>query len=111
MEKDNDNLTFTPEEQKEAPKSNPVMRYAAIGIIAIASLGGGYYFEISIWKTSVSKSTITQKRITATVEKATFNLGALNSMSLNISAQPEATEAAMALEQPYYSVIAGTTEI
>ena len=42
------------------------------------------------------------------MEKATFNLGALNSMSLNILAQPEATEVAMALEQPYYSVIAGT---
>lgn len=109
MEKDNDNLMFTPEEQKEAPKSNPVMRYAAIGIIAIALLGGGYYFGNQYLENErIKNQQLAQKRITATLEKATFNLGTLNSMSLNISAQPEATEAAMALEQPYYSVIAGT---
>lgn len=110
MEKESDNLMFTPEEQKKSNTPNPVMRYAAVGIIAVALLGGGFYFGNQYLENErIKNQQLAQKQITTTVEKATFNLGALNSMALTISAQPEMTAAQYAaLEQPYYSVVAGT---
>lgn len=114
MEENNENFMFTPEQNESSSEGSSIMRYAIIGILGIALTGGGYYFGDQYLQGERAKNQeLAQKRIQANVEKATFELGALSKIELNLTA--DVTEEAentdnepVVLDQPYYSIIAGT---
>ena len=112
MENENkEDLMFTPE--KKNKDRSPILRFAAIGVIAIALASTLFYFGNEYATNEKAKSMeLAQKKIKSNVQKATFNLGSLSKISLNLeSNEAEATMAeqeANALSVPYYSVIAGS---
>ena len=102
----NDDLMFTPSENEN--NGSPVLRYAAIGVIAIALVGASYYFGQQYVADEKAKATeMAQKKIKSNVQKATFDLGTLAEVDLSLEASPEIFEEA-SLDQTYYSVIAGS---
>ena len=112
MENENkEDLMFTPEKKNKA--RFPILRFAAIGVIAIALASTLFYFGNEYATNEKAKSMeLAQKKIKSNVQKATFNLGSLSKISLNLESNE--AEAAMteqeanALSVPYYSVIAGS---
>lgn len=107
MEKEN--LAFTPEQTEE--KGSSTMKYAAIGIVAVALLGASYFFGNQYLESERIKSTeLAQKRITKKVQEASFDLGAISGISVNVPAEIETVEeTSVAIESgSYYSVIAGS---
>jgi len=113
MEENNENFMFTPEENKSS-KGSPVLRYVAIGVLGIAFAGAGYYFGGQYLENERAKNQeMAQKRIQSNVAKATFDLGAISKIELNLAANESAAsedtdEVLATLDQPYYSIIAGT---
>lgn len=113
MEENNENFMFTPEENKSS-KGSPVLRYVAIGVLGIAFAGAGYYFGGQYLENERAKNQeMAQKRIQSNVAKATFDLGAISKIELNLAANESAAsedtdEVSATLDQPYYSIIAGT---
>lgn len=100
-------LAFTPE-KLEKKKPN-YLKYAAIGIIAIAVLGSSYYFGGQYLTNERIKSTeLAQKQIEKNVQQATFDLGALSNLELNINAEVESTNETFNSGEVFYSVIAGS---
>jgi hypothetical protein len=99
-----EDLMFTPEEKK--PK-NPLLRYAAIGIIGIALLSASYYFgDQYVTNQKLEATKIAQKKIKDNVQKATFDLGSISKIELTFDAKNDALVAVP--EYPYYSIIAGS---
>ena len=111
MEENNENLMFTPED-KETKGGSSVLRYAVIGILGVALAGGGYYFGDQYLQSERAKNQeLAQKRIQSNVAKATFDLGALSKIELNLAAEEGVaydSESVSELDQPYFSIIAGT---
>lgn len=111
MEENNENLMFTPED-KETKGGSSVLRYAVIGILGVALAGGGYYFGDQYLQSERAKNQeLAQKRIQSNVAKATFDLGALSKIELNLATEEGVTydsESVSELDQPYFSIIAGT---
>jgi hypothetical protein len=111
MEENNENLMFTPED-KETKGGSSVLRYAVIGILGVALAGGGYYFGDQYLQSERAKNQeLAQKRIQSNVAKATFDLGALSKIELNLAAEEVVaydSESVSELDQPYFSIIAGT---
>lgn len=109
MQNDNkEPLAFTPETQEK--KSG--MRYAIIGVLAISVLGASYYFGNQYLANERLKSTeLAQKRITKNVQEASFDLGAIASLELEVPAVIESatneTDISITSGQ-FYSVIAGS---
>jgi hypothetical protein len=104
--KNKEDLMFTPSKTEDG--RSPILRYAVIGIIGIALVGVSYYFGDQYLTSEKAKATeMAQKKIKSNVQKATFDLGTLAEVNLNLEATPEETEVAP-LAQPYYSVIAGS---
>lgn len=104
-----ENLAFTPEQPEE--KSSSTMKYAAIGIIAVALLGASYYFGNQYLESERLKSTeLAQKRITKNVQEARFDLGAIAGLTVNVPAEIETVEdTTIPIESgSFYSVIAGS---
>ena len=103
-------LAFTPETQEE--KKSPALRYTIIGVVAVALLGASYYFGNQYLEAERLKSTnLAQKRIAKNVQEASFDLGAIASLELNVPAIIETTEnsESVAVESgQFYSVIAGS---
>ena len=84
------------------------MRYAAAGVIGIVLIGAVYYFGQAYLASEKAKATeMAQKKIKSNVQKATFDLGALDQVDLNLEALPEVAEQAV-MTTPYFSVIAGS---
>lgn len=84
--KDKEKIMFTLD-NKEAKKT-PFLKYAAIGIIGIGLLGAIYYFGDQYVVSQQTKQTeIAQNKIKSTVQKATFDLGAIGEIELNINAK------------------------
>ena len=76
MENRKEPLAFTPEAQKEKKSSG--MKYAIIGVVAVAVLGATYYLGNQYLESERLKSTeLAQKRITKNVQEASFDLGAI----------------------------------
>ena len=101
-----DELMFTPE-QEENSKKSPILRYAAIGIIGIALLGVSYYFsDRYVTEQRIVAQEKAQSQIEKNVQEATFDLGSLPSIDVAVSANPPEEE--LALDQVYFSVIAGS---
>ena len=116
MDDNNENFMFTPEQTEETSGGSSIMRYAIIGILGIAIAGGGYYFgDQYIQDERAKNQELAQKRIQANVEMATFELGSLSKIELNLAASAEQeseedteSSATEMLDQPYYSIIAGS---
>ena len=102
----NDDLMFTPSENENS--RSPIFLYAAIGIVAITIVSASYYFGQQYLADEKAKSTeMAQKKIKSNVQKATFDLGALAEVDLNLDAIPEVIEKAP-LPQAFFSVIGGS---
>ena len=109
MENRKEPLAFTPEAQKEKKSSG--MKYAIIGVVAVAVLGATYYLGNQYLESERLKSTeLAQKRITKNVQEASFDLGAIAGLELNVPAVVETTEdTGVAVEGgQFYSIIAGS---
>lgn len=109
MQNDNkEPLAFTPETQEK--KSG--LRYAIIGVLAVSLLGATYYFGNQYLESEREKSTeLAQKRIAKNVREATFDLGAIASLELDVPAVIEtvANESSVSIASgQFYSVIAGS---
>mgnify|MGYP001227168832 CR=1 FL=1 len=111
MENENkDDLMFTPSENENENQSkrSHILRYAIISIIGISLIGASYYFGDQYLASEKAKATqMAQKKIKNNVQKATFDLGTLAKVDLDLEANLEVVEAAP-LEQTYYSVIGGS---
>ena len=111
MEENNENLMFTPED-KETKGGSSVLRYAVIGILGVALAGGGYYFgDQYLQSERVKNQELAQKRIQSNVAKATFDLGVLSKIELNLATEEGVaydSESVSELDQSYFSIIAGT---
>ena len=110
MQDNKEPLAFTPEAQEE--KKSPALRYAIIGVVAVALLGATYYFGNQYLESERLKSTeLAQKRIAKNVQEASFDLGAIASLELSVPAVIETTEdtGRVAVESgQFYSIIAGS---
>ena len=110
MQDNKEPLAFTPESQEE--KKSPALRYAIIGVVAVALLGATYYFGNQYLESERLKSTeLAQKRIAKNVQEASFDLGAIASLELSVPAVIETTEdtGSVAVESgQFYSIIAGS---
>ncbi len=106
-------LAFTPE--KPEGGSSSTMRYAVIGVLAVAILGASYYFGNQYIQDERIKSTeLAQKRITKNVQEATFELGSITPIELNVVADitstPETTNdnSISVAGGGFYSIVAGS---
>jgi len=105
-------LAFTP--QKAEGGSSSAIKYATIGIIAVALLGASYYFGNQYIQNERIKSTeLAQKRITKNVQEATFDLGATTPIKLNVVADIAPTQdtndnTISVAGGGFYSIIAGS---
>ena len=110
MQDNKEPLAFTPETQEE--KKSPTLRYAIIGVVAVALLGASYYFGNQyIESERVKSAELAQKRIAKNVQEATFDLGAITSLELNVPAVIETLEDTNNLiveSGQFYSIIAGS---
>lgn len=107
MENENkEDLMFTPSSTEK--NRSPILRYAVIGVIGIAIVGASYYFGSQYIANEKAKATeMAQKKIKSNVQKATFDLGSLSEVNLNLEAVPAVVEP-VALAEPYFSIIAGS---
>jgi hypothetical protein len=100
-----EDLMFTPEKQNKSAKKSPLLRYAAIGVIGVALLSAAYYFSDQyVTQQRVLAQEEAQQQIEKNVQEATFDLGTLDTVEVNLSATP----AVVVPDQVYYSVIAGS---
>ena len=80
--------------------------------MGVALAGGGYYFGDQYLQSERAKNQeLAQKRIQSNVAKATFDLGALSKIELNLATEEGVaydSESVSELDQPYFSIIAGT---
>ena len=106
MENSNkEDLMFTPEKKEATSKKSPVLRYAAIGLIGVALLSAAYYFSDQyVTQERILAQEKAQQQIEKNVQEATFDLGRLNAVEVNVAA----TSAIITPDQTYYSVIAGS---
>ena len=110
--KNKDDLMFTPTENEtkdeNQTKRSPILRFVIIGVIGISLIGALYYFGDQYVASEKAKATqIAQKKIKNNVQIATFDLGTLAQVDLNLDAYPEILKVAP-LEETFYSVIAGS---
>jgi len=101
-------LSFTPEKKKERPA---YVKYAAVGVIAIALVGASYFFGNQYLDSERLKSTeIAQAKIKSNVQEASFDLGELTSLELNIISEDEVLDnnSIEVASGEYFSVIAGS---
>jgi len=86
-------------------KTTPVLRYAAVGLIGVALLSAAYYFSDQyVTQERILAQEKAQQQIEKNVQEATFDLGTLNAVEVNVAATP----AVITPDQMYYSVIAGS---
>lgn len=109
-ENENNDFMFTPEQEEENTKT-PIWRYALIGVLTVGLLGAGYYFSDQyVTDQKVKNMELAQQKIEQNVQQASFNLGSLAAVELNLNADPAALEeeAAMGIVEPRFSIIAGS---
>ena len=109
MQDNKESLAFTPEKNED--DRPPYSKYAIIGVIAVAIVGVVYYFGNQYLENERLKSTqLAEKRIAKNVEKASFDLGSIATISYETEAQVETVEDnSITVESgQFYSVIAGS---
>jgi len=109
---DNDkkeNLAFEPE-SKEPAKKGKFKIVAIITSLIVLSVCGYYFGNEYIQNERMRSTEIAQKKIKNTVQKATFDIGSISSLELNVKANIETVEDDMVLVEQgdFYSVIAGS---
>ena len=109
---DNDkkeNLAFEPE-SKEPAKKGKFKLVAIITSLIVLSVCGYYFGNEYIQNERIRSTEIAQKKIKNTVQKATYDIGSISSLELNIKANIETVEDDMVLIEQgnFYSVIAGS---
>jgi hypothetical protein len=106
MENSNkEDLMFTPDKKKAAYKKNPLIKYAAIGVIGFALLSAVYFFgDQYITEERVLAQEKAQQQIEKNIQEAAFDLGSLDRIEVNVIAASQN----LAPKQIYYSVIAGS---
>ena len=109
---DNDkkeNLAFEPE-SKEPAKKGKFKLVAIITSLIVLSVCGYYFGNEYIQNERIRSTEIAQRKIKNTVQKATYDIGSISSLELNIKANIETVEDDMVLVEQgdFYSVIAGS---
>ncbi len=109
---DNDkkeNLAFEPE-SKDSIKNSKFKMVAIITSLIILSVCGYYFGNEYIQNERIRSTEIAQKKIKNNVQKATFDIGSISSLELNVKANIETVvDNTFSVEQGnFYSVIAGS---
>jgi len=104
-----ENLAFEPE-SKEPAKKGKFKLVAIIASLIVLSLCGYYFGNEYIQNERIRSTEIAQEKIKKTVQKATYDIGSISSLELNVKANIETVENGMvSVEQgDFYSVIAGS---
>ena len=102
----NDDLLFTPEKKNNKRKMG-YLKYSAIGLLTIALFGSIYFFTNNyLTNQKLNEIEIAQKKIKSNVQKATFDIGKLSKVELNLNKTDNFSS--VNLNQNYYSIIAGS---
>ena len=109
---DNDkkeNLAFEPE-SKNSTKKGKFKLVAIITSLIFLSVCGYYFGNEYIQNERIRSTEIAQKKIKSNVQKATYEIGSISSLELNVKANIETVEddAVLAVQGDFYSVIAGS---
>tara|TARA_B100001250_G_scaffold332206_1_gene297550 strand:+ start:809 stop:1774 length:966 start_codon:yes stop_codon:yes gene_type:complete len=109
MEKtNNDDLLFTPEKSNKKRKIIYV-KYAAISLLSILLIGSIYFFTDNyLSNQKLNEIEIAQKKIKSNVQKATFDIGKLSKIELNLKANKSENISSLNSNEKYYSIIAGS---
>ena len=102
----NDDLLFTPEKKNNKRKMG-YLKYSAIGLLTIALFGCIYFFTNNyLTNQKLNEIEIAQKKIKSNVQKATFDIGKLSKVELNLNKTDNFSS--VNPNQNYYSIIAGS---
>ncbi len=109
---DNDkkeNLEFEPE-SKNSAKKGKFKLVAIITSLILLSVCGYYFGNEYIQNERIRSTEIAQKKIKSNVQKATYEIGSISSLELNVKANIETVEddTVLAVKGDFYSVIAGS---
>ena len=109
MEKtNNDDLLFTPEKSNNKRKIIYV-KYAAISLLSILLIGSIYFFTDNyLSNQKLNEIEIAQKKIKSNVQKATFDIGKLSKIELNLKTNKSENISSLNSNEKYYSIIAGS---
>tara|TARA_B100001250_G_scaffold354894_1_gene329039 strand:- start:799 stop:1767 length:969 start_codon:yes stop_codon:yes gene_type:complete len=104
----NDDLLFTPEKKNNKRKMG-YLKYSAIGLLTIALFGSIYFFTNNyLTNQKLNEIEIAQKKIKSNVQKATFDIGKLSKVELNLNSNKTDNFSSVNPNQNYYSIIAGS---
>jgi len=104
----NDDLLFTPEKNNKKTKMKYI-KYSAVSFLTIILIGSIYFFvDNYLSNQKLNEIEIAQKKIKNTVQKATFDLGKLSTVKLNIRSNSDNNIKKTSSNQNYYSIIAGS---
>ena len=104
----NDDLLFTPESKNKKRKMQYI-KYSAIGLLIIILIGSIYFFSDNYFSNQKLKEIeIAQKKIKSNVQKATFDIGKLSKVELNVNSNNSNKVSNLSSNEKYFSVIAGS---
>ena len=104
----NDDLLFTPESKNKKRKMQYI-KYSAIGLLIIVLIGSIYFFSDNYLSNQKLKEIeIAQKKIKSNVQKATFDIGTLSKVELNVNSNNSNKVSNLSSNEKYFSVIAGS---
>ncbi|MAR43178.1 MAG: hypothetical protein CMC48_03685 [Flavobacteriaceae bacterium] len=105
----NENLAFEPE-SKDSAKKGKFKIVAIITSLIVLSVLGYYFGNEYVQNERIRSTEIAQKKIKNNVQKATFDIGSISSLELNVKAVIETVEDDTVLVEQgdFYSVIAGS---
>ena len=105
----NENLAFEPE-SKDSAKKGKFKIVAIITSLIVLSVLGYYFGNEYVQNERIRSTEIAQKKIKNNVQKATYDIGSISSLELNVKANIETVEDDTVLVEQgdFYSVIAGS---
>ncbi|MGY8947772.1 MAG: SPOR domain-containing protein, partial [Flavobacteriales bacterium] len=103
----NEDLAFTPETKKQKPA---YLKYAAVGVLAIGLVAVSYFLGNQYLTDERLKSTeLSQEKIKTNVQEASFDLGEIAALELNVIAEDVEDESVSEIVAgDFFSVIAGS---
>ena len=103
----NEDLAFTPETKKQKPA---YLKYAAVGVLAIGLVAASYFLGNQYLTDERLKSTeLAQEKIKTKVQEASFDLGEIAALELNVIAKDVEDESVSEIVAgDFFSVIAGS---
>ena len=105
----NENLAFEPE-SKDSAKKGKFKIVAIITSLIVLSVLGYYFGNDYVQNERIRSTEIAQKKIKNNVQKATYEIGSISSLELNVKANIETVEDDRVLieQGDFYSIIAGS---